>query len=155
MYRSYDDLPELSIAEACDLLKVHSMTLEDTSDPRLETSLLMSFRAWYHQPRWESFHDVMACIKAIGPTWSTNDLIQRGPLCDLWGIMSSGNSYVRDPNKEKHRVENPPFQPDMSIEEYWLECIGYAVEIFLQCDDATEAFTPYNDLMRQCVNRLP
>jgi hypothetical protein len=151
MYRSHDDLPELSIAEACDLLKVHSMTLEDANDRRLETSLLLSFRGWYGQPRWESFHEVMACIKAIGPAWSSKDMIQRGPLSDLWGILSLGYGYVRDPNKEKHQMENPSLQPDMSVEEWWLECIGYAVGIYLQFDDAAEAFTIYNDLMQQCV----
>ena len=152
-YSSHDDLPELSIEEACDLLKVHSMTLEDANDPRLDTSLLLSFRGWSSQPRWESFHEVMACIKALGPVWSSNDRVQRGPIGDLWGILSSGYGYVRDANKEKHRLQKPSLQPDMSVEEWWLECIGYAVGIYLQFDDAEEAFTPYNDLMQQCVKR--
>jgi hypothetical protein len=152
MYRSHDDLPELSLDEACDLLKVHGMTLEDPTDERLENSLLLSFRAWYDQPRWNSFHDVMSCIKALGPAWSSNDLIHRGPVSDLWGILSLGYSYVRDPNKKTHRMEKPSLQPDMSVEEWWLECIGYAVGIYLQFDDAEEAFTPYNDLMKQCMH---
>jgi hypothetical protein len=124
------------------------MTLEDDADERLDSSLLLSFRGWYGQPRWESFHEVMSCINAIGPAWSSDDMIPRGPIRDLWGIMSSGRSYVSDPNKEKHRLEKPGLKPDMSVEEWWLECIGYAVDIFLQFDDSDEAFTPYNDLMR-------
>ncbi len=92
MYRSYEYLPELSMAEACDLLKVHSMTLEDASDRRLEASLLLSFRGWYGQPRWDSFHEVIACIKAIGPAWYSSEMIERGPLSDLWGILSFGYS---------------------------------------------------------------
>ena len=149
MYHSHEDLPVLSVEEACDLLKVHGMTLDNSSDKRLETSLLLSFRGWYAQPRWQSFNEVMACIKAIGPAWSSSDLIQRGPLSDLWGILSLGYGYIGDPRKEKHRMENPSLQPDMSVEEWWLECIGYAVGIYLQFDDAAEAFTPYNDLMQQ------
>ncbi len=151
MYRSHDDLPDLSMAEACDLLKVHSMTIDAPNDRRLESSLLLSFRAWHDQLRWESFHEVMACIKAIGPAWSSNDLINRGQLSDLWGILSFGYGYVRDPKKKKHRIEKPSLQPDMSVEEWWLECIGYAVGIYLQMDDAAEAFSPYNDLMQQCA----
>lgn len=149
MYRSHYDLPELSMAQAFELLKVHSFTLDDSADARLENSLLLSFRGWYGQPRWESFQQVMACIKAIGPAWSSNDMIHRQPLSDLWGILSLGYSYFRDPNKEKYRLESPSLEPDVRVEEWWLECIGYAVAIYLQFDDAEEAFTPYNDLMQQ------
>lgn len=152
MVRSHVDLPELSIVQACDLLRVHSLSLEDPVDTRLEASLLLSFRGWYGAPRWESFHEVMACIKAIGPSWSSSDMVHRESLSDLWGILSFGYSYVRDPNKQQHRLEDPPLEPDMSIEEWWLECIGYAVGIYLQFDDAVEAFTPYNDLMQQLAN---
>ena len=90
----------------------------------------------------------MACIKSLGPAWSSTDLIQRGPVRDLWGILSAGHSYLRNPEKKKHQLQPPGLQPEMSVEEWWLACIGYAVEIYLQFDDAAEAFTLYNDLMQ-------
>ena len=149
MYRSHDDLPSLSTADAMELLRVHSMTLENHADERLDSSLLLSFRSWQSQPPWQSFHEVMACIKALGPAWSSEEMIHRGPMRDLWGILSAGNMYVGDPGKTKHRPEHANLQPDMSVEEWWLACIGYAVEIYLQFDDTAEAFTLYDDLMKQ------
>lgn len=128
-----------------------TLELEDHNDTRLDSSLLLSFRGWYDKSNWESFHEVMACIKALGPAWSSNKLIQRGPVSDLWGIVFAGYGYIGDPNKQKHRMSNPSLQPDMSVEEWWLHCIAYAVETYLQFDDAEEAFTPYNDLMQQAA----
>lgn len=149
MYSSHHDLPTLSASDAAELLRVHSMTLEDSADERLDSSLLLSFRSWNGEPNWQGFHEVMACIKTLGPAWSATDQIDRGPMRDLWGILSAGQLYVNDPQKKQNILANPGLQPEMTVEEWWLACIGYAVEIYLQFDDDVEAFTLYNELLRQ------
>ena len=139
----HKELPTLTLDEATELLRIHGGSCEDPYDERMETGLIYSFRAWNGKPNSENFRQVMACIKALGPTWSAES-IPRRPLSDLVAILHLGLSYVSDPRRKQHRKEYVLEPSELELEDRWLDCIGYAVMAFLQCDDEEEAFSHFN-----------
>lgn len=138
----HEELPNLAIDEAEDLLRVHGGSCEDASDERMYSGMLFSLRSWNSPLDPENFHEVMACIKAIGPELSSEKVRSR-PLSDLWAIYYLGSCYVADPNRQERRKEVLS-EDELGIELQWLDCIGYAVMTYLQYDDARDAFDMYN-----------
>ncbi len=143
MRHPHEELPDLSANDAADLLKLHSGNCENLDDERVDSGLLCSMRSWNAKLHPANFHEVMACIKALGPTWSS-EMIPSSPVSDLWSIIYLGNSYVSNPSRAEHRKEHILVPDELDVEERWLDCIGYAVMIFLQFNDAHEAFSFYN-----------
>ncbi len=148
MRKPHEELPDLSLSEAVDLLKIHSGSCEDCDDQRLTSGLIFSLRAWNDKPNPDNFQDVMSCIKALGPTWASERVPTR-PISDLWSILYLGNSYVQDPRRQQQREEYILEPEEFDLEQRWLDCIGYAVMIFLQFDDADEAFSLYDDFVTE------
>ena len=147
MNRFHEKLEELTVERAEELLQVHSGTCEDPYDARMDAGFLECLKSWNGALNWQSFHQVMACIKTLGPSWSVDARIQRRAISDLWGIYYFGNDHVRDSNRRNHRLKIGISTQDLAVEELWLDAIGYAMVTYLQFDDIDEAFTVYNDLM--------
>lgn len=139
----HEELRNLSIEEAEELLQVHSATCPDPTDERMHSGLLFSLRSWNAPLNYDNFHEIMACIKAIGPGLSESTIRSR-PISDLWGIVHLGTSYVTDPARMQQRKDHVLGPDELDVELRWLDCIGYAVMTYLQFDDATEAFTQYD-----------
>ncbi|MEL7496413.1 MAG: hypothetical protein AAFN77_02295 [Planctomycetota bacterium] len=144
----HTSLPEYSLDEAQELIKIHCGTLADTDDPRLTKGLLFSLRAWNDPLNVEAFHEVMACIKTLGPTWS-QQMIPSRQISDLWGLIYLGGCYVNDPARIEHRSQYVLENIELGIESRWLDCIGYAVLVFLEGRDPDEAFSVYNAFINE------
>ena len=140
----HEELPELSEAEATELLMVHSARCEDDSDERMQDGLMFSLRHWNGSPNPENFRQVMACIRTLGPSWSSGQL-PNATMAALWEILYMGGSFLRDPNRIEHRRKYVLAPNDYNVEEEWLDCIGWAVMTFLQFNDARAAFRLYDD----------
>ncbi len=143
----HEELPDLSFEEAVKLLRVHSARCDD-DDPRMQTGLMFSLHSWNDRLNPANFHEVMACIKKIGPTWSSPTLL-KDPMCDLWCIYYGGLTNVTDPNRIRHRQAYILTPDQYGEEESWLDCIGWAVMSFLEVDDVHLAFAPYNDYVKE------
>lgn len=142
----HEELPDLLIDEAEELLQIHSGTCQDPNDERMVKGLLFSLRSWNAPLNEKNFHEVMACIKSIGPGLSSETIRSR-PVSDLWGILHLGNCYVTDPKRMQHRKDHVLAPHELEVEQMWLDCIGNAVMIYLQFDDAIEAFTQYDNFV--------
>ena len=82
-----DSLPKLNRDEAIALLSIHAFTSDHPDDPRLERSLVGSLRP-FTQLYPESFHELMACIKCLGPDLGS-DRISRDLVAQIWSIWHS------------------------------------------------------------------
>ena len=138
----HEELPELSEAEAIEMLKIHAASCEDDADERMHTGFMFSLYAWNGKLNPENFTQVMACIKSLGPSWSSGSITTR-TMADLWDIIYHGKFYLHDPSRIQRRKQE--LAPDeWDVEEEWLDCIGWAVMAFLNSKNAEEAFRPYD-----------
>jgi hypothetical protein len=139
----HEDLPELTEAEAIELLTIHAARCEDDADERMHTGFMFSLYAWNGKLNPENFRQVMACIKALGPSWSTGQVPSR-TMANLWEMIYLGNYYLDNPSRIQQRKQwlGPN---ELDVEEEWLDCIGWAVMTFLQMNDAQAAFRLYNE----------
>lgn len=140
----HEELPELSEAEATELLMVHSARCEDDSDERMQNGFMFSLRHWNGTLNPENFRQVMACIRSLGPSWSSGH-VPNDTMAALWEILYIGSSFLRDPKRREHRRLYVLAPGELDVEEEWLDCIGWAVMTFLQFNDAREAFRGYDD----------
>lgn len=145
MKKAHTHLPNLDAERAESLLALHCGASREWDSMQMESGLLSSLRAWNGRLNPTPFHEVMACIKALGPGWS-EPTISNGPILDLWSLLYLGTGYVSDPARTKRRKEI--LEPDQwDVESRWLDCIGNAVMVFLERDDPDEAFNFYDNFM--------
>jgi hypothetical protein len=140
----HEELPYLSDTEAIELLKIHAASCEnDTDDERMQSGFMCSLYHWNDKLNPENLKQVMACIKALGPSWSSGS-IPSHTMADLWTIIHLGNCYLHDLSRIQRRKQ--VLAPDeLDVEEEWLDCIGSAVMAFLHFNDAPAAFSQYNE----------
>ncbi len=143
---AHNELPQLTTEAAIDLLRVHSYTCDDYKDPRMEIGFLGSLRPFRGSLNSDAFHEVMACVKTLGPSFSSAPTVLRQPISNLWGICFYARDWAVDPNGMLRR-NNLINDEDVCTIEQWLDCIAYAVMVFLEADDAREAFAQYNQYM--------
>lgn len=139
----HEELPELSEADAIELLMIHAAVCENDSDERMQSGFMFSLYAWNGKLNPENFRQVMACIKSLGPSWSSGQIPSR-IMAALWEILYLGNSYAHDPRRIEHRKQVVLAPDELNVEEEWLDCIGWAVMSFLQFNDAEAAFRRYD-----------
>lgn len=139
----HEELPELTEAEAIELLMIHAASCEDDADARMHAGLMFSLYAWNGKSNPENFRQVMACIKSLGPSWSSGNIPSR-TMAALWEIIYLGNSYLNDPRRIEHRKQWVLAPNELDVEGEWLDCIGWAVMTFLQFNDSVAAFSCYD-----------
>ena len=140
----HEELPELSEAEATELLMVHSARCEDDSDERMQSGFMFSLRHWNGALNPENFRQVMACIKSLGPSWSSGQ-VPKDTMAALWEILYMGRFFLSDPNRTEHRRKYVLSPDEYHVEEEWLDCFGWAVMTYLNFNDAREAFRSYDE----------
>ena len=143
MMSPHESLPALSPKEAIELLQIHSFTYHDVDDPRMGNGFLGSLRPYKGKLNHDAFHELMACIKALGPNLSHGDWVDRRIISDLWGICQLARAWAIYPNGML-RSNKLIADADVKTMDDWLDCISYAVMMFLETLDETEAFIPYN-----------
>ncbi len=143
MTKAYDSLPDLSRAEAVRLLGIHSFAIEGEEELR-EIGFLGSLKPFQGALRPATFHEVMACIKALGPEFHGQEQVSADVMGALWAICQFGRAWAVYPDgmlRRNHLIT----AADVEKMELWLDCISYAVCMLLDGCDADVAFEPYED----------
>lgn len=146
MISAYDKLPQISLEDARTLLAAHSFAHDDINHPTMETGFLGSLRPYRGRPNHEAFHEVMACLKAIGPSLSSADLVDRRVVSNVWGICHFARDWAIHPDGMLRR-NGLISEADVETVECWINCISYATVILLESPDPAEAFAPYEEHM--------
>ncbi len=151
MGAAYDKLQPLSPDDAKLLLSIHSFTHDDIKDPRMDNGFLGSLRPYRGTLNHEAFHEVLACLKALGPSFSGNDLVDRRTISNLWGICHLARDWAMHPDGMLRR-NNLISDSDIDTIETWIDCISYAVMMLIEDPDPNEAFVLYEDYMDDAEN---
>jgi len=143
MTSPHESHPDLSPKEAIELLQIHSFTYHDVHDPRMENGFLGSLRPYQGTLNHDAFLELMACIKTLGPNLSRGESVDRQIISNLWGICQLARAWAIYPEGmlRSNKLIN---DADVKTMDDWLDCISYAVMIFLETSDVTEALAPYN-----------
>ena len=143
MTSPHESLPNLSPGDASELLKIHSFTFHDVHDQRMVNGFLGSLRPYRGTLNHNAFHELMACIKTLGPDLTCGESVDRQIISNLWGICHLARAWAIYPDGmlQRNKLIN---DADVKTMYEWLDCISYAVMMFLETPDATEAFAPYN-----------
>ena len=144
MKYAFESLPPLTIQDACTLLAKHSFTHDDLDDLTMANGFLGSLRPYRGSLNHDAFIDVMACLRAVGPALSTDDMIQRNTISNLWTICHLARDWATHPDGMLQR-NNLISDTDIATITEWVDCISYATMIFLDCQDPIEAFAQYED----------
>ena len=144
MKYAFESLPTLSVDDARTLLAKHSFTHDDLDSPEMASGFLGSLRPYRGSLNRNAFIEVMACLKSIGPELSTETLVHRKTISNLWGICHLSRDWATHPNGMLRR-NNLISDADIKTIEHWIDCISYATMMFLDCQDPTAAFAQYED----------
>ena len=145
MGNAYDNLPTLDVDEARELLAKHSFTHDDLKDPKMENGFLGSLRPYRGTLNHDAFHEVVACLKAIAPTFSGDDHVDRKTVSNFWGICHLARDWGTHPDGMLRR-NNLITETDVQTLVKWVDCLSYAVMMLLENPDPNEAFVLYEDL---------
>ncbi len=148
MGTAYDNLLTITPDEARELLSKHSFTHPNINDPKMENGFLGSLRPYRGSLNHMAFHEVVACIKSLGPTLSVSDSVDRATLSNLWGICHFAREWGTQPDGMLRR-NGLITDCDVRTLEKWVDCISYAVMMLLEDPDPTEAFVLYEDLLSE------
>lgn len=148
MGNAYDDLPLLTIDEARELLSKHSFTHTDLADPRMKNGFLGSLRPFRGKLNHGAFHEVVACLKALAPTLSGNEIIDRRTVSNIWGICHLARAWGTHPDGMLRRNKLIS-GGDVLVLEKWVDCLSYAVMMLLEDSDPSEAFVLYENIYYQ------
>ena len=146
MVAAYDKLPAMSQAVARMLLSKHSFTHDDVDDPAMENGFLGSLRPYKGKLNHSAFHEVVACLKALGPSMSNDSTVDRQVVSNLWGICKLSQDWAVDPDGMLRR-NNLISTPDIETMKKWIDCISYATMMLLEDPDPSVAFVMYEDYM--------
>ena len=141
MPSAYDLLPDLTREEAIELLAIHTYTCEGSDDPRLSRSFIGSLRP-FSKLYPESFHEVMACIKKLGPELGKSDLISRELVLQFWGLWHMVFVFAQDHTGEL-RGRGLITDEDIHTMDVWVGCISSAIMHFLDGCESNRAFEWY------------
>lgn len=145
---AYDTLPALKVEEARALLAKHSSSSCDVDDSAQENGFLGSLRPYRGTLNHAAFHNVMACLKALGPTLASGDKVDRCLVSDLWGICYLARYWATDPNgmlRRNHLIT----EGDIMVMTQWIDCISWATMMFLEGQEAEVAFEFYEDYVKE------
>src|SRR5262245_37045603 len=108
-------------AEAKELLLIHSFAHPDIKHPKMECGFLGSLRPYRGHLVEESFHEVMAALRALAPTFH-QPTVDREVVGALWGICHLARSWGVHPDGMLRR--NGLIQEqDIARLERWVDCI--------------------------------
>lgn len=131
----------MTTAEAKILLSYHSGRNGDFTHEKWTNGFLGSLRPYGGALIEENFHEVIACLRALGPELRSADAIDRQVTADIFGIvhlsrmwsspegMLGRNRLITD--RDRKRLES------------WADAISYAFMAILDGCDDKEAFAEY------------
>lgn len=146
MIRAFDSLPILSVEDAYAQIEKHSFTHDDLDDKKMLNGFLGSLRPYRGVLNQGAFLDLMACLKAIGPTLSTKEDVSRKTISNLWSICHLSRDWATHPDgllRRNDLISNT----DIATITQWINCISYATMMFLESQEPVEAFAEYESFI--------
>ena len=151
MKSAIESLPVYSIEEAQIKLSIHGFTYEDVDSEEMSKGFLGSLRPYRGKLNHDSFMEVMACIKALGPQISLETHVRRSIISNLWGICHLARDWATHPDGMLRR-NNLISEADIEIMTQWINCISYATMMFLDAQEPATAFTKFEDYVEKNGN---
>ena len=144
--RPHETLKKYKLEDAIVKLSKHSFTYDDLNDPEMINGFMGHLRPFDGKLNDNLFHDLMACIKSIGPILSKSENVNRDIVRNFFTIIQFARAWAVYPDGML-RSNNLISNSDVEKMEYWLDCIGYAVTTYMDYDDHTEALQSYDFFM--------
>ena len=128
--------------EARQLLSFHSGRNEDFQHPKWKDGFLGSLRPYRGYLNPDNYHEVMDCLRALAPSLSEGDHVDRHVINDLIGIIHLGRAWAIHPDGMLQR-NNLISEDDTRTIERWLETISYSFMTILDSEDPDSWFSDY------------
>ncbi|EEF60634.1 hypothetical protein [Pedosphaera parvula] len=133
----------MTIAEAKELLLMHSFAYSDVDHPKMKSGFLGSLRPFSGHLNEQNYHEVMAALLVLAPSLE-QPVVDREVVRSLWGICHLARAWGVYPDGMLR--SNGLIQPaDVERLDGWIEHISYATMVLLDGGGIDVAFEFYDN----------
>ena len=134
----------VKVAEAKELLLLHSFGHSDLDHPKMNAGFLGQLRPYAGKLNIQNLHEVMNAIRVLAPNLEKSR-IDREVVASIWSICHLSLTWGVHPDGMLRR-NGLVTEQDVSTLTKWVSCISYATMILLNGGGIDEAFAEYRQL---------